>query len=91
MVVPRDIKKGDMVRIIHTPSNLDDRADLGTPQLLPVINRLSAVTKSKRPVESDGSLSKRFLIVRLSLPIWRDKKLMLTRGILKSGGAQCVV
>ena len=33
MVEPRDIGKGDMVRVIGIPSDLDDRAGIGTPQV----------------------------------------------------------
>jgi hypothetical protein len=33
MVNPREIQKGDMVRVVRIPPNLDDRADIGTPQV----------------------------------------------------------
>jgi hypothetical protein len=33
MVTRRDIEKGDMIRIISIPPDLDDRAGIGTPQV----------------------------------------------------------
>ena len=33
MVVPRDIEKGDMVRVTRIPPDLGDRAGIGTPQV----------------------------------------------------------
>ena len=33
MVKPREIRKGDMVRVVAIPPDLDDRAGIGTPQV----------------------------------------------------------
>jgi hypothetical protein len=33
MVKPRAIHKGDMVRVVRVPPDLDDRAGIGTPQV----------------------------------------------------------
>jgi hypothetical protein len=33
MVKPRAIQKGDLVRVLRIPPDLDDRADIATPQV----------------------------------------------------------
>jgi hypothetical protein len=34
MVKPHEIRRGDIVRIVRIPPDLDDRAGIGTPQVL---------------------------------------------------------
>ena len=57
MVKPREIRKGDMVRVIRIPSDLDDRTGIGTPQVFE-----SALGKTFR-VEGIGEYGHLELIV----------------------------
>jgi hypothetical protein len=57
-VKPRDIREGDMVRVVRIPPDLDDRAGIGTPQIFE-----SAVGKTFR-VEAIGVYGHLELVVR---------------------------
>ena len=64
MVKPREIRKGDMVRVIGIPANLHDRAGIGTPRVFE-----SALGKTFR-VEGIGEYGHLELVVSRSDTIW---------------------
>ena len=64
MVKPREIRKGDMVRVIGVPANLHDRAGIATPRVFD-----SALGKTFR-VEGIGEYGHLELVVSRSDTIW---------------------
>ena len=61
---PREIRKGDMVRVIGIPGNLHERAGIGTPRVFE-----SALGKTFR-VEGIGEYGHLELVVSCSDTIW---------------------
>ena len=64
MVKPREIRKGDVVRVIAIPPNLHDAADIGTPKVFE-----SVLDKTYR-VEGIGEYGHLELAVSRSDTIW---------------------